>query len=106
MLNTTTPKNTKERRIVIEGITKSGERFRPSDWAERMCGCLAEFNNRRITYSPKLRPSVNSESHEKCLILDPTLRETNPDVFDCIMKFATENRLKIHESYEEPDNDT
>lgn len=101
MLEPTPPKHTKEKRIVIEGITATGEKFRPSDWAERMCGCLASFNNRRITYSPKLRPSVDNVSSAKCLVLDPTLRETNPDVFECIMKFADENRLKIHELYEE-----
>ncbi|MES2142654.1 MAG: DUF3579 domain-containing protein [Pseudomonadota bacterium] len=101
MLENTTSKNTKEKRIVIEGITESGEKFRPSDWAERMCGCLASFNNRRIAYSPQLRPSVDNESSAKCLILDPRLKETNPDVFECIMKFADENHLKMHESYEE-----
>jgi hypothetical protein len=96
------PRPTKqERRIVIEGITESGERFRPSDWAERMCGCLASFNNRRMVYSPQLRPIVDNESRAKCLVLDPRLAETNPEVFRCIMKFADENRLKIHEYYEE-----
>jgi hypothetical protein len=25
--------------IVIQGITESGETFRPSDWAERLSGC-------------------------------------------------------------------
>ena len=101
MLEPTPPKPPKEKRIVIEGITESGEKFRPSDWVERMCGCLANYKNRRITYSPKLQPSVDNVSKAKCLVLDPSLRETNPDVFDCIMKFADENRLKIHESYEE-----
>lgn len=101
MLETTSSKQTKEKRIIIEGITESGEKFRPSDWAERMCGCLASFENRRMAYSPQLRPSVNNESNAKCLVLDPRLKETNPDVFDCIMKFAGENRLKIHESYED-----
>lgn len=94
-----TIKHTKEKRIIIEGITESGETFRPSDWAERMCGCLASFENRRIAYSPQLRPS--NESHAKCLVLDPQLKETNPEVFECIMKFACENHLKIHESYED-----
>jgi hypothetical protein len=101
MLVTTLSKHTKEKRIIIEGITESGEKFRPSDWAERMCGCLASFNNRRIAYSPQLRPSVDNENNAKCLVVDPKLKETNPDVFECIMKFADENRLKMYESYEE-----
>ena len=101
MLDPTPSKHTKEKRIVIEGITESGEKFRPSDWAERMCGHLASFNNRRITYSPQLCPIVNNESSANSLVLDPRLKETNPDVFECIMKFADENHLKIYEAYEE-----
>lgn len=102
----TPPKRTKEKRIIIEGITEQGDVFRPSDWAERMCGCLASFDNRRICYSPQLRPIVDDQSHTKSLILDPKLKETHPDIFECIMKFANENRLKIHESYEEEEIET
>lgn len=101
MLEPAPSKPIKEKRIVIEGITKNGEKFRPSDWAERMCGCLASFNNRRMAYSPQLRPILDNESSAKCLVLDPRLEETNPEVYKCIMKFANENHLKIHESYEE-----
>lgn len=100
--NTAATYNKREKLILIEGITETGEKFRPSDWAERMCGCLASFTNRRMVYSPQLRPMIDQESRNKCLVLDPKLKETNPDIFDCIMKFAGENRLKIHESYSEP----
>jgi len=98
-----TSNHKKEKRILIEGITESGEKFRPSDWAERMCGYLASFNNRRMVYSPQLQPIVNTTTRSKCLVLDPALAESNPDVFHCIMKFANENRLKIYECYEEPE---
>lgn len=99
--NTPPPKNQKEKLILIEGVTKSGEIFRPSDWAERMCGCLASFTNRRMVYSPQLRPIIEGENSRKCLVLDPKLKETNPDIFECVMKFAGENHLKIDESYTE-----
>jgi hypothetical protein len=99
--NTATHKSEKENLILIEGVTETGEKFRPSDWAERMCGCLASFTNRRMAYSPQLRPIIDQESRTKCLVIDTKLKETNPDIFDCIMKFAGENRLKIHESYTE-----
>ena len=101
--NTATHKSQREKLILIEGVTETGEKFRPSDWAERMCGCLASFTNRRMVYSPQLRPLMDHESRTKCLVIDPKLKETNPDIFDCIMKFAGENRLKIHESYTEPE---
>lgn len=101
--NPVTHKGQREKLILIEGVTETGEKFRPSDWAERMCGCLASFTNRRMVYSPQLRPMINQESHTKCLVLDPKLKETNPDIFDCIMKFAGENQLKINKSYIEPE---
>lgn len=102
MLENTAPhKSQREKLILIEGVTETGEKFRPSDWAERMCGCLASFKNQHLVYSPQLRPLIDHESRTKCLVIDPKLKETNPDIFDCIMKFAGENRLKIHESYTE-----
>jgi len=83
-----------DKKIVIEGITKQGKTFRPSDWAERMSGSLASFKNSRIHYSPLLQPSVNHEGY-KCVLLDPKLKETSPDVYQSILDFAKANNLKI-----------
>ena len=82
-----------KKRIIIEGITETGETFRPSDWAERMSGSLSTFRKRRIHYSPMLQPSI--KGGHKCVILDPSLERTNPDLFNAIMKFAKENKLRI-----------
>ena len=87
----TDPENKK---IVIEGVTSQGKAFRPSDWAERMSGTMASFNNRRILYSPLLQPSVNNEGY-KCVLLDPKLKESNPHVYQSIIDFAKANNLKI-----------
>lgn len=80
--------------IIIEGVTKQGKTFRPSDWAERMSGAMASFKNSRIEYSPLLQPETNTEGY-KCVLLDPKLKETSPDVFDAILAFAHANNLKI-----------
>ena len=82
------------KKIVIEGLTQSGEKFRPSDWAERMSGSLCTFKNRRITYSPMLQPTVQNGC--ACVILDPDLKDTNPSLFEEIMEFAQNNKLRIH----------
>ena len=82
------------KKIVIEGITVEGDTFRPSDWAERMSGILATFKDRRIYYSPLLQPSVNREGY-KCILLDPKLRTSSPEVYQAILDFANENQLKI-----------
>ncbi len=87
----TEPENKK---IVIEGVTAQGEPFRPSDWAERMSGTMASFKNSRILYSPLLQPSVNHEGY-KCVLLDPKLKESSPQVYQAILDFAKTNGLKI-----------
>lgn len=84
----------KESKIVIEGVTKKGQTFRPSDWAERMSGSLATFKNRRIHYSPLLQPSMNKEGY-KCVLLDPELRQSNPELYHSILNFARANNLNI-----------
>lgn len=82
------------KKIVIEGVTTQGKTFRPSDWAERMSGAMASFKNSRILYSPLLQPSVNHEGY-KCVILDPKLKESSPEVYQSIMDFAKANQLNI-----------
>ncbi|MCX7125759.1 MAG: DUF3579 domain-containing protein [Gammaproteobacteria bacterium] len=81
------------KKIIIEGITDTGETFRPSDWAERMSGQLSTFHKRRIHYSPLLQPSV--KDGRKCVLLDEKLKETNPELYQSILDFAHENHLKI-----------
>lgn len=82
-----------DKKIIIEGVTESGETFRPSDWAERMSGALSSFRNHRIIYSPLLQPSVKDGN--KCVMLDPSLKETNPALYQSILDFAKANKLKI-----------
>ena len=83
----------KKSKIIIEGVTESGETFRPSDWAERMSGKLSTFHKHRIHYSPLLQPSMK-DGH-RCVVLDPNLKQSNPDLYDSIMKFAQANHLRI-----------
>ena len=93
MRNSDNP-NPKDKKIVIEGITNQGKHFRPSDWAERVSGTLASFKNRRIYYSPLLQPSIHTEGY-KCILLDPKLKESSPQVYQAILDFAKANNLKI-----------
>lgn len=80
-------------RIIIEGITKTGEKFRPADWAERVSGSLITFQNRRINYSPLLQPVY--KSGYKCVAIDTKLKETNPELYQSLLDFAKSNNLKI-----------
>ena len=83
----------KDKKIIIEGVTESGQKFRPSDWAERMSGSLSTFRNRRIIYSPMLQPVYKDGFN--CVALDPELEHTNPELYKSILEFAKKNNLRI-----------
>ena len=82
-------------RILIKGVTSEGEKFRPSDWAQRLSGELCSFRNRRIIYSPMLQPTIRGGY--QCVILDPCLKESNPEQYASILNFAKTNNLIISE---------
>ena len=94
----------KKKRLIIEGITHSGQRFRPSDWAERMSGNLSTFRKHRLFYSPLLHPGFYKGN--KCVLLDKQLKETNPKLYRSILKFAKENKLRICGEEEKNDGNT
>jgi len=87
------PKKEKPSTIIIEGVTESGEPFRPSDWAERVSDNLSIFKNHRVYYSPLLRPAM--QNNIKCVVLDKSLKESNPALYNHILEFAKTNKLKI-----------
>ena len=39
--------------IIIEGLTRAGKPFRPSDWVDRTCSTYATFGpDKKLKYSP------------------------------------------------------
>lgn len=93
--------NTSTRRyVIIQGQTQDGHKFRPSDWAERLCGLLATMDRRhRVVYSPLLQPFTRDGI--KSVAVDLNLENLAQDVFTQIMRFADSNQLQL--SY--PDQD-
>jgi len=89
----------KDDKIIIKGVTETGQQFRPSDWAERMSGQLSTFRNHRIHYSPLLSPAMREGN--KCVLLDPKLKESNPTLYESILEFARDNKLEICKNEEE-----
>jgi hypothetical protein len=81
--------------ILILGVTETGARFRPSDWADRLCGVMSIFGeDQRISYSPYVSPSV-TEGHN-CVRVDARLKALNPDAFEFLMGFARDNELRLY----------
>ncbi len=80
--------------IIIEGNTRAGKAFRPSDWVDRMCSTYATFGeDRKLKYSPYLKPKVINGV--RCLAVDLKLKVANPEGFIQLMHFADENQLNI-----------
>lgn len=83
--------------IIIQGLTRAGKPFRPSDWVDRMCSTYASFGpDRKLRYSPYLKPRVINGV--RCLAVDMKLRDVNPEGYAQLMHFAEENQLNIVDS--------
>lgn len=89
-----------ERRVqnfIIVGVTREGKRFRPSDWAERLCGVMSAFGaDHRMTYSPYVRPG--SHHGEKCVFVDAHIHDVEPMAYHFLVNFARDNELKVIEA--------
>lgn len=80
--------------IIIEGNTRAGKPFRPSDWVDRMCSTYATFGeDRKLKYSPYLKPKV--VNGVRCLAVDLKLKTVNPEGYAQLMHFADENQLNV-----------
>jgi len=89
------------RQFVIHGVTESGGRFRPSDWAERLAGVMAQFRppgsaGSHLTYSPYVLPVV-LEDGVRGVVVDVRLRELEPLAYKFVVDFARDNGLKTEE---------
>lgn len=82
--------------FIIEGITTAGNRFRPSDWAERLCGMMSVFGaDQRMTYSPHVRPVTVNGS--KAVLVSGKLKEAEPAAYVFLRGFARDNELRVIE---------
>lgn len=80
--------------IVIQGVTEGGQPFRPSDWAERLCGMMSVFGqDRLLSYSPYLKPVI--AGGVRCVVVDLKLEGIDPDAFRFLLAFARDNELKL-----------
>lgn len=97
------------RQFFIHGVTVHGRSFRPSDWAERLCGVMAPYRpgglaagrDAFIGYSPYVRPV--SVVGVKCVLVDERLRQIEPMAFEFVMSFARDNELPVYEGCELPE---
>ena len=86
----------------IQGITSDGRTFRPSDWAERLCGVMSSFRppgagpQAHITYSPYVTPGVHDGA--KCVRVDSRIEQIEPMAYKFLRSFAADNDLQVLEA--------
>jgi Protein of unknown function (DUF3579) len=100
----------KPRELFIQGITLSGDTFRPSDWAERLAGVMSVFRDDGITgeaaalsYSPYCLPTVIEGI--KCVVVNERIKTIEPKAWDFALDFAKSNQLRVVEACLLPDLD-
>jgi hypothetical protein len=89
------------RDVFIQGVTRNGKPFRPSDWAERLAGAMSSFRPEGIAggrsayigYSPYCVPRQFGPL--RGVLVSAKLREIEPMAWDFVMNFARDNDLVV-----------
>jgi hypothetical protein len=93
--------------VFIQGVTREGKTFRPSDWAERLAGVMSPFRpggaqpGSHLSYSPWCIPTTLGGV--KCVVVRRELRDFEPMAWDFVMNFARDNELQLVEACLLPD---
>ncbi|GAC1601103.1 MAG: DUF3579 domain-containing protein [Ramlibacter sp.] len=93
--------------VFIQGITRDGKTFRPSDWAERLAGVMSQFRpggaqpGSHLSYSPWCVPTL--VNGVKCVVVNRALRDCEPMAWDFVLHFARDNDLQVAEACLIPD---
>ncbi len=85
----------------ILGLTSKGRTFRPSDWAERLCGVMSCFRppssprnrHNHLQYSPYVRPTM--VDGVKAVVVNAALRDVEPKAYHFVVDFAKDNDLQV-----------
>ena len=93
--------------VFIQSLTLDGKTFRPSDWADRLCGVMSPFRpggpqpGSHLTYSPWCVPTV--VNGVRCVVVNALLREAEPMAWEFALNFAKDNELQVVEACLLPD---
>ncbi len=94
-----------------QGLTSSGSQFRPSDWADRLCGIMSRFHpeeshgfDRHLRYSPYVTPALIEGV--RSVLVDGRLHQLEPLAYLFLRDFARDNDLRVIEACVLPEQDT
>ena len=85
--------------FIIQGVTSQGQLFRPSDWADRLCGIMSRFHpnartsyDRHLQYSPYVQPALIEGV--RSVLVDARLYALEPMAYHFLQSFASDNDLR------------
>lgn len=87
------------RSFVILGQTAPGRTFRPSDWADRICGVMAAYRpgpkraQSHLSFSPYVMPGVRGDV--RAVFVDGRLNQIEPMAYTFMVGFARDNGLMV-----------
>ena len=94
--------------FIIQGVTSKGRAFRPSDWADRLCGIMSRFHpdagsgyDRHLQYSPYVQPALIEGV--RSVLVDARLHALEPMAYHFMRSFAKDNDLTVIEACVLPD---
>ncbi|MFJ3045565.1 DUF3579 domain-containing protein [Herbaspirillum chlorophenolicum] len=102
------PSNAPAQEFIILGQTSDGRQFRPSDWAERLCGVMSCFRpegsggrNAHLKYSPYVLPTMINGI--RSVAVNQALRDLDPLAYHFVVNFAKDNDLQVLDACVLPD---
>ncbi|MDL2355983.1 MAG: DUF3579 domain-containing protein [Pseudomonadota bacterium] len=97
-----------KKEFFILGISSDGRQFRPSDWAERLCGAMSCFRpegsggrNSHLQFSPYVRPTMLDGV--RAVVVDAALQQIEPLAYHFVVDFAKDNDLQVLQACILPD---
>jgi hypothetical protein len=86
--------------FIIQGMSPSGDQFRPSDWADRLCGIMGRFqpdgvhhSDMHLRYSPYVTPCLIEGV--RSVLVDARIHELEPLAYLFLRDFARDNDLRV-----------
>lgn len=80
--------------FVIQGVSKDGTVFRPSNWWERLSDMLSTMgNDGRVVYSSYLRPMVIQGIPS--VVVRFSLEKADPRAFELVRQFVLTHQLTV-----------
>ncbi len=80
--------------FVIQGLTKDGEVFRPSNWGERLSDMLSTTGgDGRVIYSSYVRPMMIQGVPS--VVVRFSLEKADPHAFELVRQFVLANHLTV-----------